>query len=47
MSDLYWLTDEQMAWLAPYFAKSHSKLPVADAAEDARARFPVSFSHFR
>ncbi|WP_442780903.1 transposase [Caulobacter sp. SL161] len=25
MSDLYWLTDEQMARLEPYFAKSHGK----------------------
>jgi len=25
MSDLYWLTDEQMARLAPYFPKSHGK----------------------
>ena len=23
MSDLYWLTDEQMARLLPYFPKSH------------------------
>lgn len=23
MIDLYWLTDEQMARLAPYFPKSH------------------------
>lgn len=22
MSDLFWLTDEQMAWLEPYFPKS-------------------------
>lgn len=29
MSDLYWLTDEQMARLAPYFPKSHGK-PRAD-----------------
>ncbi|HEX8421688.1 MAG TPA: IS5/IS1182 family transposase, partial [Sphingomonas sp.] len=25
MSDLYWLTDEQMARLQPYFPKSHGK----------------------
>ena len=25
MSDLYWLTDEQMARLEPYFPKSHGK----------------------
>ena len=25
MSDLYWLTDEQMAWLELYFLKSHGK----------------------
>jgi len=25
MSDLYWLTDEQMARLRPYFPKSHGK----------------------
>jgi len=28
MSDLYWLTDEQMARLEPYFPKSHGKLRV-------------------
>ena len=27
MSDLYWLTDEQMARLEPFFPKSHGKLP--------------------
>lgn len=25
LSDLYWLTDEQMARLEPYFPKSHGK----------------------
>ncbi|MGQ3041554.1 MAG: IS5/IS1182 family transposase, partial [Brevundimonas sp.] len=25
MSDLYWLTDEQMARLEPFFPKSHGK----------------------
>lgn len=30
MSDLYWLTDEQMACLSPYFLKSHSKPRVDD-----------------
>ncbi|RYF20818.1 MAG: IS5/IS1182 family transposase, partial [Oxalobacteraceae bacterium] len=25
MSDLYWLTDEQMARLQPFFPKSHGK----------------------
>ena len=29
LSDLYWLTDEQMARLEPYFPKSHGK-PRAD-----------------
>ncbi len=29
MSDLYWLTDEQMARLSPYFPKSHGKLRTA------------------
>ncbi len=29
MSDLYWLTDEQMALLTLYFPKSHGK-PRAD-----------------
>ncbi|MFT3978140.1 MAG: transposase [Sphingomonas bacterium] len=29
MSDLYWLTDEQMARLEPYFPKSHGR-PRAD-----------------
>ncbi len=28
MSGLYWLTDEQMARLQPYFPKSHGKLRV-------------------
>jgi len=27
MSDLYWLTDEQMVRLEPFFPKSHGKLP--------------------
>ena len=30
MSDLYWLTDEQMARLGPYFPKSHGKPRVED-----------------
>ncbi|MFW2850735.1 IS5 family transposase [Sphingomonas sp. TX0543] len=30
MSDLYWLTDEQMARLAPYFPKSHGRPRVDD-----------------
>ena len=30
MSDLYWLTEEQMARLRPYFAKSHGKPRVDD-----------------
>ena len=30
MSDLYWLTDEQMAKLAPFFPKSHGKPRVDD-----------------
>lgn len=30
MSDLYWLTDEQMARLRPYFLKSHGKPRVDD-----------------
>lgn len=30
MSDLYWLTDEQMARLEPYFPKSHGKPRVND-----------------
>ncbi|KAA0909377.1 IS5/IS1182 family transposase, partial [Aquicoccus porphyridii] len=25
MSDLFWLTDEQMAKLSPFFPKSHGK----------------------
>jgi transposase len=25
MSDLYWLTDQQMAKLAPFFPESHGK----------------------
>ena len=30
MSDLYWLTDQQMARLAPFFPKSHGKPRVDD-----------------
>jgi len=30
LSDLYWLTDEQMAKLSPLFPKSHGKLRVDD-----------------
>lgn len=30
MFDLFWLTDAQMARLAPYFPKSHGKLRVDD-----------------
>jgi len=30
LSDLYWLTDEQMARLEPYFPKSHGKPRVDD-----------------
>ncbi len=30
MRDLYWLTDEQMARLQPYFPKSHGKPRVDD-----------------
>ncbi|MEL6667172.1 MAG: IS5 family transposase [Pseudomonadota bacterium] len=30
MSDLYWLTDEQMAKLSPYFPRSHGKPRVDD-----------------
>ena len=30
MSDLYWLTDEQMARLRPYFPKGHGKPRVDD-----------------
>ena len=30
MSDLYWLTDEQMARLEPYLPKSHGKPRVED-----------------
>jgi len=30
MSDLYWLTDEQMDRLRPYFPKSHGKPRVDD-----------------
>jgi transposase len=30
MSDLYWLTEEQMARLRPYFSKSHGKPRVDD-----------------
>lgn len=30
MSDLFWLTDEQMARLQPYFPKSHGRKRVDD-----------------
>ena len=30
MSDLYWLTDEQMVRLQPYFPKSHGRPRVDD-----------------
>ena len=30
MSDLYWLTDEQMARLEPFFPKSHGRPRVDD-----------------
>ena len=30
MSDLYWLTDEQMERLQPFFPKSHGKPRVDD-----------------
>ena len=30
MSDLYWLSDAQMAKLEPFFPKSHGKLRVDD-----------------
>ena len=30
MADLYWLTDEQMSRLTPYFPKSHGKKRVDD-----------------
>ncbi len=30
MSDLYWLTDEQMARLEPYLPKNRGKPPVDD-----------------
>ncbi len=30
MSDLYWLTDEQMARLDPYFPRSHGRPRVDD-----------------
>jgi transposase len=30
VSDLFWLTDEQMARLRPYFSKSHGKRRVDD-----------------
>jgi transposase len=30
MSDLYWLTEEQMVRLRPYFPKSHGKPRVDD-----------------
>lgn len=36
MSDLYWLTDEQMARLAPYFPKSHGKPRVDGRTEKSK-----------
>ena len=41
MSDLYWLTDEQMARLRPHFPKSHGKPRVDDrGAERDHLRQP-------
>lgn len=39
MSDLYWLTNEQMAKLAPFFPKSHGKPRV----DDRRVLSGISF----
>ena len=39
MSDLFWLSDEQMARFQPYFPKSHGK-PRVDDKRVLRA-FPV------
>ncbi len=38
MNDLYWLTDEQMARLSPYFPKSHGK-PRVDGRRVLRDHF--------
>ena len=39
MSDLFWLTDEQMARLQPYFPRSHGK----PRAEDRRVLSGIIF----
>jgi transposase len=39
MSNLFWLTDTQMAWLEPYFPKSHSK----HRADDCRVLSRIIF----
>ena len=36
MSDLYWLTDEQMTRLKPFFPKSHGRPRVDDRPHIAR-----------
>jgi transposase len=42
MSHLYWLTDEQMARLQPFFPKSHGKPRVDDRRVLQRHRFRQS-----
>jgi len=37
MNNLFWLTDEQMARLRPYFPKSHGKARVRCPAGDCEA----------
>lgn len=41
MSDLYWLTDEQMERLQPFFPKSHGKTRV----DDLRVLNGISFAN--
>lgn len=45
MSDLYWLTDEQMARLSPYFPKSHGKPRVDDRRVLSLERTSEIYAH--
>lgn len=44
MSDLFWLTDAQMARLAPFFPRSHGKPAHSDASGRLFRQHPVSHS---
>lgn len=44
MSDLYWLTDEQMERLQPFFPKSHSKPALLHNSVYRRDESVIEFS---